>query len=425
MQSKVTKGLLEQYWKFINSMRVIGFLIVMVLVAGSAYAEPSKGDPYHISPENADCPNAIEVTEPVFGPTNAPEGHGEILEFEGNQLGNPYFIQREHHTVWYYFEIPASGQLTFEIIPEAIEDDYDFMLFEHTGEDFCERVKEQEIKPVRTNISRNNKDVDSRTGLAEGAQRKYVPAGPNPDFSKPLPVKRGQVFYLLVDNVYDGGEGHTLKIDFPQPDASLTANIVDQSTGEPIAGEITYRKPDDEEPSRKFEYKPGEKLEIPVQEVDATYLITAREDGYFFETEPVRTEPGNNHVEIELKPIDVGETLSLHNIHFEPNETIIMPHSEPEMDELLEFLRSHETLEAEIQGHVNGPHRPNSEFYQELSDNRALKIREFLIEEGVDEDRIDWQGYGNTRMKYPNPRSEYQQRMNRRVDVEITGIREK
>ena len=410
---------------FTNSGKL--FFIVSLLPLHCLRGE-GIDEEFRISSENADCPNAIEVTEPVFGPTNPPEGHGDILEFSGNELGDPHFIQREHHTVWYYFEMPASGTLTFEIIPEDIEDDYDFMLFEYTGEDFCKEVKTQDIKPVRTNISRNNKAVESRTGLSEDAERKYVPAGPNPDFSKSLEVEEGQVFYLLVDNVYDGGDGHTLKIDFPRekrtgPSGTIVADVIDKMTEEYIDAAISFRKPDDTaERTQEMQYKAGNPVELQTKEVNQTYLITAAKDEYLFNTKGVRNEPGTNRVTIELSPIEVGAKLSLHNIHFVSNEDHILPHSQPELDNLIEFLSSYETLEVEVQGHVNGPGRPNIDYYQELSDDRAIKIKNFLIDNGVAEDRIDWKGFGNTQMIFRQPRSNYESMMNRRVEVEITGI---
>ena len=39
----------------------------------------------------------------------------------------------------------------------------------------------------------------------------------------------------------------------------------------------------------------------------------------------------------------------------------------------------------------------------------------------VDKGRIDFKGYGNSKMLYPNPKSPYQQSANRRVEIKITS----
>ena len=73
----------------------------------------------------------------------------------------------------------------------------------------------------------------------------------------------------------------------------------------------------------------------------------------------------------------------------------------------------------EIEGHVNGPGQKNSKDYQELSYNRAYAVKAYLIKNNIEKNRIDFKGYGNSQMLYPNPKSSYQESANRRVEIKI------
>ena len=73
----------------------------------------------------------------------------------------------------------------------------------------------------------------------------------------------------------------------------------------------------------------------------------------------------------------------------------------------------------EIEGHVNGPRQKNSSDYQELSEERALAVKSYLIEKGIDTKRIKSKGYGNTKMLFPDPKSETEMTANRRVEIKI------
>ena len=168
---------------------------------------------YLIKPENADCKNAITLKDTVFGPTNAPNGFGDVMEIMSNKKSSFYF-EKEHNTVWYKFTAPYNCDLTLDIIPVDINDDYDFAIYKYTDKDFCNFIKSKQIKPIRTNISRNDKKIGSKTGLSMTGDKKFVHSGTGLCYSKFVKVKKGEIYYLVVDNVYENGKGHTLNIKY-------------------------------------------------------------------------------------------------------------------------------------------------------------------------------------------------------------------
>lgn len=192
----------------------VAFIVTGLGLSGMVQAQNAA-----ILPENADASRPIMITDTLFGPTAAPSGFGNILEFEGNSIDDSLFIEEEHNTVWYKYIAPCNCELTFDIIPLSLGDDYDFMLYRYNGKpaDFAAKVKTKQVKPVRSCISRNDKKLKSKTGLAKNLDINYIHQGVGPSYVASLPVSKGDVLYLLVDNVYKNGRGHSIRIGCKEP----------------------------------------------------------------------------------------------------------------------------------------------------------------------------------------------------------------
>ena len=49
-------------------------------------------------------------------------------------------------------------------------------------------------------------------------------------------------------------------------------------------------------------------------------------------------------------------------------------------------------------------------------------VYDYLIENGVPEKQLSYQGYGNHEMRFPRATSETRQAANRRVEIRILGV---
>lgn len=194
-------------------MRRLPFFVFLLLPA-LLHAQKAT-----ITTANADAASAYVLTDTLFGPTNAPDGYGPTLEISGNSIDDSLYIEDEHNTVWYKYTCPCNCELTFDIIPLSLSDDYDFMLYRYNGKqaDFAAKMKSKTVKPVRSCISRNDKKLKSMTGLAKNLDINYIHQGVGPSYVSSLPVSKGDVLYLLVDNVYKNGRGHTVHIHCKSP----------------------------------------------------------------------------------------------------------------------------------------------------------------------------------------------------------------
>lgn len=91
-----------------------------------------------------------------------------------------------------------------------------------------------------------------------------------------------------------------------------------------------------------------------------------------------------------------------------------MPYSTSELEKLLEFMQKNKTVNAFIRGHVCCTGGDIGNYYSNL---RAEAVYNYLINKGINEERLSFQGFGNSSpLVWPELTEEDQQR-NRRVDV--------
>jgi hypothetical protein len=142
---------------------------------------------------------AIFIADSVYHQPQAVRGFGNKLEIKENPSDHTQWFEREHHSTWYKFRSPATTTLSFSIIPDNIEDDIDFLVFEGAIPGICDKIADKQVQPIRSNISRNDKTNQSICGLRKDAPDDYVRSGVGSSFSRAIEVKQGDLFYLVID----------------------------------------------------------------------------------------------------------------------------------------------------------------------------------------------------------------------------------
>lgn len=393
--------------------------------------------PVQLGEQGSDCMGALLLNDTVVGPVYSPKGFGKKLEIKDYDLGDPYFIEREHNTVWYKFIVPYDAIFTFDLVPNKKDDDFDFLLFQYDGPNFCQDISDGKKIPIRTNISRKNIEVQGKTGLSESSVDEYVPSGPGSSYSKAVKVHKGEMYYILVDNPFRENDGHTIFLHFKKiapgeyttsseaesnyeiPFRKLHISVTDLKTKAPIASNIFVEGLPDSVPSR---YPVISELDLQVVSY-RTYTINVVRKGYLLKSENFIAKNDSLYtVNIQLKPMSLGDRINLTNIKFDSDKTNILDKSLPALDQLRDFLLVNPDIQIEIQGYVNGDSKRNKRKYRKLSTARAKAIYEKLVEAGIDKSRMDYVGFGNSKMIYPTPVNNRQAEANRRVEVEITKL---
>lgn len=410
------------------NVRLTLILIIVVFSATLITAQTNR-----ISKKNADCLNAI-ILDSIYGPTNPPIGHGEILDIYDNPLYNMHYFTLEHNTVWYIYSSKSEYPISLDIIPLNKNDDYDFLVFEYSDTSTCRLIKDKKILPVRTNISRVDKRIEGRTGLSDTAKQLYIKAGIGNPYSKYIDnTVEGQKYVIVLDNVYKNGNGHTIIVKQKPKIKDIKQEIIvgdedtinlnykfqiacfEAKTKEPIDCEILVKNNNNKD---TIAYK-REANTLNIETNKRRVYISGTKTGYMYKHNLVNAKEINGKIyRIELDKIVKGNKLVIDNIYFHGNKATIIPSSITALEQLYNFLKENEDLKIEIQGHVNGTSNGHR-FYQPLSDDRANAIKDYLIQNGIDKNRLSAKGYSNKFMIYPNPISEIESSKNRRVEILI------
>jgi outer membrane protein OmpA-like peptidoglycan-associated protein len=121
-------------------------------------------------------------------------------------------------------------------------------------------------------------------------------------------------------------------------------------------------------------------------------------------------------MDILLDPIAKGATFVLNNIFFDTGKWELREKSKTELNELIRFMQDNPQVRGEISGHTDnvGEKKAN----QELSIKRAKSVYDYLVQNGIEPQRLTYKGYGDTQPAAPNDSEENKQR-NRRIEFKI------
>jgi outer membrane protein OmpA-like peptidoglycan-associated protein len=391
--------------------------------------------------EVSDCQGALDINDTLYIQNNVLKGYGKELEIKGNSMDDPYFFEQEHHTAWYRFSPKLNTELSLEILPMDPNDDFDFLLFKaEAGSDFCSQPKSKEaMMPVRSNISRNSPELAGKTGLQKNAAYEFVASGVRDPFSKSISVKKGDIYYLVIDNLKTVNNGYTVVLHYSHyldwytvykrelayqlrqevedagPSPVIYLLVKDAETGLPVKARLEISG-----------LKPGETVSADTSLFSfetknmRSYKISCNANGYMFNSLSYTYQTGGKDtIPIKLNKIKVGNKVTLNEIYFEGDETEFLPTSKTSLQNLLVFMQQNPTTKIEIQGHVNGPDEGNKGKFKRLSRRRAKAVEEYLTMGRVEKSRILAKGYGNSQMIYKHPENERQSGANRRVEIKI------
>ena len=152
-----------------------------------------------------------------------------------------------------------------------------------------------------------------------------------------------------------------------------------------------------------------------------TYALNASADGFLFfsQTYDVTSEAAALTpftLQVPMAPIKAGSSIVLRNVFFETASHALLPESHLELGRLASLLEQEPSIRVELGGHTDdiGSDVDNLR----LSEYRAQAVRDFLVEQGIQADRLQARGYGETRPVDDNTTEEGRAR-NRRTEVTI------
>lgn len=150
------------------------------------------------------------------------------------------------------------------------------------------------------------------------------------------------------------------------------------------------------------------------------YLLTIKGEDIVYQSTYVAAKDSITapviKLEMEVQPIEVGMHYRLHNIYFAFNSADILSSSQKVLDEFIVFLNDHPTMTISIEGHTDNV--GSDEFNLILSENRAKAVYNYLVNNGIDANRLQYKGFGKTTPIATNE-TEEGRAMNRRTEFVI------
>jgi len=220
--------------------------------------------------------------------------------------------------------------------------------------------------------------------------------------------------YTALDHDYSHGElGDTLSLAMtPRPDFRFY--VRDAKSDSLMASAVTFINTADEATIAAIETDSitgYANLRLPI---NTSLRIHIEAANHLSLTLPVGDIGGEETYRLE--PIVKKRAIILHNLFFATNQTTILPESESALQDLFDMLNENPDIRIRITGHTDnvGSDRAN----QKLSEGRANSVRNDLIKRGINGDRIEAEGKGESQPIDTNDTEEGRQN-NRRVEFMI------
>jgi outer membrane protein OmpA-like peptidoglycan-associated protein len=117
-----------------------------------------------------------------------------------------------------------------------------------------------------------------------------------------------------------------------------------------------------------------------------------------------------------MQRIEQGKEFTLKNIFFDTGEYQLLEESKAELNLLVDFIKKDDRLFLEVGGHTDSDGAIENNLV--LSEKRAKAVQDYLISQGVAQNRLTFKGYGEGAPLFPND-SEANKAKNRRTAFKV------
>ncbi|MBR1792423.1 MAG: OmpA family protein [Bacteroidales bacterium] len=412
---------------------------------------PTVALPYNSN----DCLFAVELKQDVvYGPTSAPSGAGRLMEVAAS-ASNPYVVEREHNSVWYKFSVPYNGELEIEIQQTNPADDYDFMIFKYTDNYFSNNLIQGKILPVASSLTAVDttlivkKDAKGKAGKgaaaaktgaakpaaaattgqaasagntatakAAGAKKDAKQAPPAytigmkstgvsyflPKDSicrdiKSIKVSQGETYYILLDNLTPNGSGHTIKVSMHVDAFTPIVKVSDPNSKTPIDVDLVVLEKNTNNRAivQNPNFKSGRIPFVP----GFDYTLYAKRQGYFsvYKEFNANVFKVDTMLNITMHKAVKGSTFTLEDVYFTTDGKQLLPGSDTVLMNYVMLFLNHPEVTLLIKGYVATYGDVTLESDQEVSLERAVTVKNFLVSKGIEANRLSVSGMSPTEIR--------------------------
>ncbi|TCD18110.1 flagellar motor protein MotB [Pedobacter psychrodurus] len=178
----------------------------------------------------------------------------------------------------------------------------------------------------------------------------------------------------------------------------LSGKVLNKKTNEPLANSIvtlsktggqSLKVQTDESGDFKFNLDKASDYKLTGEKTNF------RSDGASLTTNNLTasTELKQN---LYLEQIEIDKAIRLENIYYDFDRSNIRPDAAAELDKLVKIMKDNPTIWVELGSHTDS--RGDDKYNQRLSQSRANSAVQYIIERGIDKNRITAKGYGESQL---------------------------
>ncbi|BDS13333.1 OmpA family protein [Aureispira anguillae] len=219
--------------------------------------------------------------------------------------------------------------------------------------------------------------------------------------------------------------GRVLNMEYDRPLPNTSVILLNRCTGEELVMEVADN---------------GE-FAFPL-ECGCEYVVKSKKNKFFSDNQVIsllNEEDCNKPIQLEMsmkpnfdrvgnpfllsnegdKSIKEGDVIELKSIFYDYDKWNIRPDAASDLENLARIMEKYPSMEIELSSHTDT--RGADLYNQELSEKRAKSARAYLIQKGIQANRIEAVGYGEGRLRNKcKICSESDHQENRRTEVLIT-----
>lgn len=132
---------------------------------------------------------------------------------------------------------------------------------------------------------------------------------------------------------------------------------------------------------------------------DVDYIFLASKKGFLNgkEKETTKGQEKSRDFMVTIMLVAIDKPIELPNIFYDFGKWDLRPESMVSLDKLVETLNDNPNVTIELMSHTDS--RDTEEYNMDLSQKRAQSVVEYLIEKGIEADRLSAKGYGESSPK--------------------------
>lgn len=208
----------------------------------------------------------------------------------------------------------------------------------------------------------------------------------------------------------------------------VKGTIIAEVNQQPIQGAVVTLQNEKDGSAQQVVTGADGKYEFQAKK-EGEYSVSASKDRYAVNTENLgkikQTKKGSKTVEQDLGLVGQGDIFRLDNIYYDYGQFFIRPDAAKELEtKLVPLLKKYTDMRIEVRSHTDS--RSTDAFNTKLSENRARAVVDYLVARGVNINRIEAKGYGESELlnncNDGVACTESQHQANRRTEFKILTI---